>query len=133
MNFQDERVTGKWQCSSIITFVYGLKCNQTGQIQFLFWAEEEMVYKYCGLSPARALASLFPTPFHHQSEILSRRSAGNLLLINFSSSSSNERTLLKLHINKPGKIFAVVQKAGDKKAHEPQQFLYMYVLKSNKI
>lgn len=28
-----------------------------------------------------------------------------------------------MHQNKPGKIFAVVQKPGDKKIHGPQQFL----------
>lgn len=28
-----------------------------------------------------------------------------------------------MHLNKPGKIFAVVQKEGDKNACKPQQFL----------
>lgn len=39
-----------------------------------------------------------------------------------------------MHQNKPGKIFAVVQKAGDKKPHEPQQSLCVCTqIKSNLI
>jgi len=60
--------------------------------------------------------------FHHQGEILSCNSAGNLLLVHTSSRSSNEITLQKIHQNKPEKIVVVVQreKTGDKKACKPE-------------